>query len=147
MGYGDNVVVPASPPVLNRRRVVPTFNSYNYDYYDDGQNNRLNQVQNTNKNGFQDIGNIDYSIGNFGNNGNIGNNGIIGNNGYQQQLNLPRQIRPFVNNNPGGNFGGNFGFGGTGYGTGIGNGYGGNTGYGNNVGYNFGSFDQFFMIK
>ena len=139
MGYGDNVVVPASPPVLNRRRVVPTFNSYNYDYYDDGQNNRLNQVQNTNKNGFQDIGNIDYSIGNFGNNGNIGNNGIIGNNGYQQQLNLPRQIRPFVNNNPGGNFGGNFGFGGTGYGTGIGNGYGGNTGYGNNVGYNFGN--------
>ena len=147
MGYGDNVVVPASPPVLNKRRVVPAFNSYNYDYYDDGQNNRQNLVQNTNKNGFQDIGNIDYSIGgNIRNNGNnIGNNGIIGNNGYQQQANMPRQIRPFVNNNIGGNFGGNFG------GTGIGNGGYGNTGYGNtgygntgyagnNVGYsNFGN--------
>ena len=74
MGYGDNVVVPVSPPVLNRRRIVPAFNSYNYDYYDDaGQNNnRQNLVvqNNMNKNGFQDIGNIDYSIGNFGNNGN-----------------------------------------------------------------------------
>ena len=137
MGYGDNVVVPVSPPVLNRRRIVPAFNSYNYDYYDDaGQNNnRQNLVvqNNMNKNGFQDIGNIDYSFGNnIGNN----NNGIIANNGYQQQVNLPRQIRPFVNNNQ--NFGGNFGFGGTGYGTGIGNGYG-NTGYGNNLGYNFGN--------
>ena len=80
MGYGDNVVVPVSPPVLNRRRIVPAFNSYNYDYYDDaGQNNnRQNLVvqNNMNKNGFQDIGNIDYSFGNnIGNN----NNGIINN--------------------------------------------------------------------
>ena len=67
MGYGDNVVVPVSPPVLNRRRIVPAFNSYNYDYYDDaGQNNnRQNLVvqNNMNKNGFQDIGNIDYFDG------------------------------------------------------------------------------------
>ena len=52
MGYGDNVVVPVSPPVLNRRRIVPAFNSYNYDYYDDaGQNNnRQNLVVQNNMN-------------------------------------------------------------------------------------------------
>ena len=48
MGYGDNVVVPVSPPVLNRRRIVPAFNSYNYDYYYGDSRNYYHNDNNSN---------------------------------------------------------------------------------------------------